>query len=136
MSRTISFGYDAAGRVTQETLPDGRVINLGYDPNSNVTSIVPPGKPAHTFDYTPVDLTKDYNPPALGFNGTTAYQYDLDRRPVETDLPTGSSIPAATTDLTESTGFTPAGSGLYPEPHRLIEIRRDFMGQLLGPGCE
>jgi hypothetical protein len=57
-----------------------------------MTSMMP-GKPAHLFDYTPVDLTKDYIPPFIGItNASTSYLYDLDRRPTEVDQPAGSTL--------------------------------------------
>ena len=33
-----SFDYDLAGRVTQQTLPDLRVVGFGYDPSGNVVA--------------------------------------------------------------------------------------------------
>ena len=41
-------------------------MRLRYDANGNVTAITPPGKPAHAFAYTPVDLEQEYRPPAIG----------------------------------------------------------------------
>src|SRR5258707_2339653 len=60
-------------------LPDGRTIGFSYDANGNVTTVTPPGRPAHAFDYTPVDLTQDYIPPFAGDSArSTRYQYNLD----------------------------------------------------------
>jgi len=39
-------------------------MGLRYDANGNVTAITPPGKPAHGFSYTPVDLESAYLPPS------------------------------------------------------------------------
>ncbi|NIQ99729.1 MAG: hypothetical protein GTN78_05940, partial [Gemmatimonadales bacterium] len=63
---TTSFVYDAAGRVIQETLPDQRMIGYAYDANGNLTALAPPGRPAHSFTYTPVDLQATYTPPDVG----------------------------------------------------------------------
>ncbi len=105
LSEITGFAYDQAGRVTQEVLPDGRVIDYSHDSNGNMTSITPPGRPAHNFDYTPLDLTKDYMPPSIGKADTnTGYAYDLDRNLIEVDRPAGSGAPAR--DLTENTSFT------------------------------
>jgi RHS repeat-associated protein len=110
MSRAIGFEYDQAGRVIQETLPDGRQIGMNYDNNSNVTTITPPGKPAHNFDYTPVDLTKDYIPPFIGItNASTSYSYDLDRRPTEVIEPAESTLMPLSNN-TENTSMTYDGS--------------------------
>jgi YD repeat-containing protein len=62
-NRTVQFQYDKAGRVTQQTLPDNRVITYTQDSTGNVTAITPPGKPAHRFPYTPVNLEQSYLPP-------------------------------------------------------------------------
>ena len=48
--------YDAAGRVTQQVLPGGRVVGYRYDANSNVAGITPPGRTEHGFSYTPADM--------------------------------------------------------------------------------
>ena len=56
LNRTVRFTYDPAGRVLTQILPDLRVIQTTYDANGNVASITPPSRPAHTFDYTPIDL--------------------------------------------------------------------------------
>jgi RHS repeat-associated protein len=91
----MGYTYDLASRVIQETLPDNRVINYSYDANGNVTSITPPGRPAHDFDYTPVDLTKDYMPPDIGTaTRDTNYNYDLDRRLTSVTRPVGAALPS------------------------------------------
>lgn len=74
-----SYTHDSAGRLLTTTLPDGRVITNTYDANGNVTSVTPPGKSAHDFAYTPVDLTSTYTPPVVSGTGATTYAYDLDR---------------------------------------------------------
>jgi Rhs family protein len=51
LSNNVSFAYDPVGRLTKETLADGRDIIYTYDANDNVTSIQPPGRPAHNFTY-------------------------------------------------------------------------------------
>ena len=38
---------DAAGRIIQQTLPDGREIGSAYDANDNLTGLTPPGQPTH-----------------------------------------------------------------------------------------
>jgi len=58
--RTTFDAYDDAGRVKQETLPGNRGISFDYDENGNLTSLTPPGKPAHLFEYTAVDLLEHY----------------------------------------------------------------------------
>jgi len=81
LNRTISYDYDLAGRVTQQTLPDGRAIAYGYDAKGNLTSLTPPGRPAHLFDYTAVDQTQDYTPPAVNTNDpATRYSYNKDKQ--------------------------------------------------------
>jgi YD repeat-containing protein len=66
LARPTTFGYDDADRVTSQELPDEEVVLFGYDASGNVRSVTPPIRPAHTFDYTPVDLEELYTPPAVG----------------------------------------------------------------------
>jgi YD repeat-containing protein len=80
LHRTVTFGYDSADRITSQTLPDGRVIGFAYDANGSVTQVVPPGRPAHLFSYTPVDLTRGYTPPAVPGTGSTTYRHNGDKQ--------------------------------------------------------
>ncbi|MGH8488935.1 MAG: hypothetical protein ACREXS_08765 [Gammaproteobacteria bacterium] len=81
LNRTLSYDYDLAGRVRRQTLPDGRAIELGYDANGNLTSLIPPGQPAHLFDYTALDQESEYTPPAVDtFDPATRYTYNRDKQ--------------------------------------------------------
>jgi RHS repeat-associated core domain len=80
LGRTVSFDYDANGRVTSQTLPDLRVIGFGYDNNGNVTSVTPPTRPAHGFKYNAVDQAKEYDPPTPPTTGVTQYLYNNDHQ--------------------------------------------------------
>jgi len=58
LNRNTSFAYDVMGRVTSQSLPDGRSIAYSYDNLGNLLSITPPGRNAHVFNYTAVSLEK------------------------------------------------------------------------------
>jgi len=46
-------------------LTDFRIaVGFSYDANGNVTSLTRPSRPAHMFNYTPVDLESAYHPPS------------------------------------------------------------------------
>ena len=93
LSRSVSFGYDLNGRVTSQTLPDLRVIQTTYDANGNVQSITPPSRPAHAFDYTPIDLEASYTPPDLEIgNVATTYTYNADRQLTLVTRPDGQAL--------------------------------------------
>ncbi len=62
LNRTLSYDYDLAGRVTRQTLPDGRAIELGYDANGNLTSLIPPGQSAHFFRLHGLGSRKELHP--------------------------------------------------------------------------
>jgi YD repeat-containing protein len=77
----VTMATTDAGRVTTQTLTDGRVVGFGLDDSGNLTSVTPPGRPAHAFTYTPVDLQESYAPPDVGSGSSaTVYAYDLDKR--------------------------------------------------------
>src|SRR5712664_1553255 len=63
LKRTVRLEYDPAGRISKRTLPNGREIILKYDANGNMTAITPPGRPAHSFDYTSLSVIQSYRPP-------------------------------------------------------------------------
>jgi RHS repeat-associated protein len=81
LRRTVSYEYDAAGRVILKTLPDGRSTQFGYDRNGNLISLIPPGQPAHLFDYTAVNQTDSYTPPTVeAADPVTRYTYNKDKQ--------------------------------------------------------
>jgi RHS repeat-associated protein len=94
MGRSVGYQYDAAGRVTTETLSDGEMIQFGYDADGNLTSLTPPGRPNHGFDYTQANDLADYTPPSLTgvVDPATHYQYNLDRQLTQITEPDGSSV--------------------------------------------
>lgn len=96
------YGHDPAGRVTSvlSPVPGGTTTtSLGYDDNGNMSSVTPPGQPAHTMNYTPADQMSLYDPPVVPDVTTdvTSYAYTLDGRPDLATLPY-SVAPAPTLD--------------------------------------
>ncbi|MBI4814610.1 MAG: RHS repeat protein, partial [Deltaproteobacteria bacterium] len=49
LGRVVGLSYDAADRVLTQTRPDGEVTSFSYDNNGNLSSLSPPGRPAHLF---------------------------------------------------------------------------------------
>ncbi len=92
VGRIESMDYDQLGRVTSLVRPDGSQINLAYDANGNTVALSPPGRPVHSFEHTPVDLTSTYAPPLAGSAAITSYAFDADRRLSEIQQPGGRSI--------------------------------------------
>ncbi len=65
------------------------------DAEFNLDSIIPPGRPAHHFDYNAVGLMTNYIPPVVaGLNESVGYQYDADRHLVKVSFPDGQNIAA------------------------------------------
>jgi len=90
LGRKLRFTYDGAGRVTHQTLPDGRVIIYGYDLNGNLKLLTPPGRPAHRFSFTKVNLQEEYTPPDVGAgSNSTHYDYNLDKQLTRITRPDG-----------------------------------------------
>lgn len=93
LGHALSLERDAAGRVLRQVLPDGRELRFAYDAAGNVTSVTPPGRPPHTFTFTPVDLTAGYAPPAAGLGrSATTYSYDRDRKVTSVVRPDGQAV--------------------------------------------
>jgi RHS repeat-associated protein len=69
---TMSFGYDAAGNMSQRTDYNGAVTNYLYDALNRLTTISYPGTPSATYGYDVLSrLTTAANP-----TGTVAIAYD------------------------------------------------------------
>ena len=85
--------------------------------NGNLVALAPPGKPAHFFDHTPVNLTSLYLPPELADStGTTTYDYNLDRQLVKTMFSDSSMIQV----VYDTTGCSCGGGG---KPAMIISDR-------------
>ena len=83
LDQTITLVNDADGRVTQETLPDGRVVHAAYDSDGNTTSLITPDGAQHALTYSTRDELSGYTPPAVGTeNDQVNYAYDANRRPL------------------------------------------------------
>ena len=79
--------------MEKEIAPTGQAISYSYDENGNLTSITPPGQPAHEFGYDNRNLGTSYNAPQVGTEDrTTSNEYDLDRLPTSLTLPGGGKI--------------------------------------------
>lgn len=92
-NRVFNFDYDAMGRITKQTLPDLRVIDLRYDASGNVEGITPPGRPEHTFGYSQVNLESSYSPPDIGLPvNNTVNGYDADQQLKQIDRPDGLTV--------------------------------------------
>jgi hypothetical protein len=82
-----------------------------------LTSLTPPGRPAHNFSHTPVDLTDDYTPPELAdSSGITKYFYNLDRQIVCTIMSDSNMIQV----FYDTTG---CGCGGVGKPAKIISDR-------------
>lgn len=93
VGRVFSFTYDPVGRITEQTLPDGRVIGYRYDEKGNLTAVIPPGRAAHLFEYTPIDFQAIYTPPDIGAGtNITRYEYNLDKELTSVERPDGTII--------------------------------------------
>ena len=93
LGRKTSYSYDLAGRITQETLPDGRSIAFGYDENGNLTALTTPAGVTHRFAYTALDQTDSYSAPAVGGTPSlTTYSYNLDKDLTAITRPDGTNV--------------------------------------------
>lgn len=113
LGRATTLTRDNAGRVRSQTLPDLSQIGFDYDAKGNLTGLTPPGRTAHGFTYTPVDLTAAYQPPIAPNGGDTGYTYNLDRQPTQVTRPDGGLITATYNAGRLDTLTTPAGRYEY-----------------------
>lgn len=118
--RTTSFTYDLAGRALTQTRPDGKVLSFAYDANGNRTSIAPPGRPAYTFNFSPVNFTSSYSAPAVAGGGTNqmVYAYNLDRQLDLITRPDGQTLDFAYDTAGRLSTFTIA-AGTYTPAYSL-----------------
>jgi RHS repeat-associated protein len=107
LNRVTAYTRDPAGRVRTSQLPGSRVVAFVYDQNGNLTSLSPPGQPAHLLTYGPQDEETQYVPPVVisppaSPIGTrsTGYGYDLDGALTAVSGPDGTNI---------VTSYDPAG---------------------------
>ncbi len=102
LGQTSSFEYDLTGRITQQTLPDARIINYEYDANDNLTQLIPDGRPGHNFDYDGLDQETSYLPPSIFgvANPVTTYSYNKDRQLSQIIRPDGNTITPAYNQIT------------------------------------
>ena len=88
LQRTHVYEHDVLGRLRALEGPTGARIELDYDAHDNLTTVVPPGRPAHVFRYTGADSAERYIPPALaGVDAEVGFRYDADLAPEVADGP-------------------------------------------------
>ena len=91
--QTTTYDRDRIGRPTLITLPDTEQIAMSYDDNGNLTSLTPPGQPAHTFAYTALNQPETYTAPdATPSNDEVGYDYNLARQLELIDMPSGALV--------------------------------------------
>jgi len=93
LGRSVRYDYDAAGRIIRQTGPDGGSVQFSYDANGNLSGLIPPGQPAHLFDYTAVDRAESYTPPMVDTaDPATHYRYNRDRQLTRIVRPGGETL--------------------------------------------
>ena len=93
LDRTHGFAYDDAGRLTLQTLPDGRQIAMSYDDDGNLSSFTPPSRPAHSFAHNATEDPSSYTAPDVGDGGQpTQYSYNDDHDLTKVTRPDGSEL--------------------------------------------
>ncbi len=94
LQRTYGLVHDDSNRVVRQRGNDNNETAFSYDPQGNISSVTPPGRPGHVFNYTPVNLESSYAPPALMSvpNSQTSTDYNVSRQATMIRRPDGTSI--------------------------------------------
>jgi RHS repeat-associated protein len=72
--------YDDSGRLKIIELPNSQQIGLSFDSNGNIETLKPPGRPTHTFTYTPINTIEQYIPPDISILSTVRNDYNEDKQ--------------------------------------------------------
>ncbi|WP_169796559.1 RHS repeat domain-containing protein [Chondromyces crocatus] len=74
--------------------PDGQAVVYDRELVGSLVSVAPPGRPAHSFGYTALDLRASYTPPpaVAGPTSPTQWSYDLDGQLATTTRPGGATL--------------------------------------------
>ncbi len=88
LGREETFEYDLVSQLLKNVLPDGQEVKYQYDPAGNLTSLKPPGRPAHAFTHDSRGLSQSYVMPMVGDGaGRVEYTYNLDAQLTGVRLP-------------------------------------------------
>ncbi|MDD9897404.1 MAG: hypothetical protein OXU45_00225, partial [Candidatus Melainabacteria bacterium] len=84
-----SYSRDLVGRIQRQYTNSKHELEYDYDENSNLKALDPPSDKQHQFDYDPVDLLTQYEPPVASdaAKNSTDYSYDLDKKLTSITLP-------------------------------------------------
>lgn len=155
LGRSFEYRSDLAGQIIELVHPVGRLCQFRYDANGNAMSVTPPGRLAHGFSYSPVDLVTAYNPPTIGLpSSATQFTYNLDKDLTRITRPDGQSVDfthepngrlasITTRSTTVTYGYAPAAGTLativdsggvtmaYQYDGDLL-VQEDYTGQIVG----
>lgn len=94
LAHTTQLQYDSGGRISKKIFADGRQVAFTYNVDGNLTVLTPPGRPAHTFAYSPTGLLTLYTAPVVAGVPApqTTYAYDADGRQNFVGFPDGRAI--------------------------------------------
>lgn len=89
LGRTVRMEHDARGRLERLVRPNGDVVAYGWDEALNLTSITPPGRPAHRFTHDARGIVETYTAPATATETAqvTRMHHDADGRLVRLEQP-------------------------------------------------
>lgn len=115
LGRFEQYAYDSVGRIVKQTFFDGREVLYTYDANGNLSSLTPPGRPAHILTVNAAGIDSIYAPPSAGLPvAQTKFSYNLDRQPTRVLRPDSVAIDIAyDTAGRPATVSTPTGQLTY-----------------------
>lgn len=96
ISYASTYAYDASGRLTTVTDPQGRTYSIGYDPSGNRTSLAYPNGTLTTYQYDPLNRLTSLSA-ARGRSAFQSYAYTLGPTGIRTRIDEGGGTSRAYT---------------------------------------
>lgn len=136
LGRTVQYGRDAVGRLTEKQFPDGTKVGFEYDPAGNLAALTPPGRPPHTFAHGPRNELTVLTPPAVAGTGPTTFSADADGALSRVSRPGGEIIELSYDPAGRPSLITVTNHLAAPAAYALTYNTAGLLESVTGPGTQ